>query len=75
MLDELIKYRTKAMGSAPSNRSPRIYHKRHEQKNINIHQVALEDQMSGTTDPMVQQYWKSIINMNKNAHFQSKRKL
>jgi hypothetical protein len=43
MLDELIQYRTKAMGKAPSNRCTRIYHKRHEQKNINIHQIALED--------------------------------
>lgn len=75
MLDDLIEFRKKAMSSPPANRQVRIYHKRLELKNPFVHQVSLEDEMSSSSDPMVQQYWKQIINMNHNTAFQSKRKL
>ena len=62
------------MSSPPASRSTRIYHKRLEQKDVNVRQVAFEDELSNNTDPMVQQYWKQLMGLN-NTGFQSKRKM
>ena len=75
-LDKLVEFRNQLMSEAPKNRRLRIYHKKHEVKNVQVQQVNFEEEFSKSDDQIIAGYWKQVmVNNAKSQQFQSKRKM
>lgn len=75
MLDKLVEFRKKIMSAAPANRNVRIYHKRHDKREVPHIVFDMESEMVGGDNAVIASYWKNVMRNNqKNANFQSKRK-
>lgn len=75
MLDKLLEYRKQIMSAAPSDRHIRIYHKRHDKKDVPHILMDMDHELGHGQDAMMNKYWINVIKQNqKNTKFQSKRK-
>ena len=75
-LDKLIELRNKLMSEPPKDRRVRIYHKKHEKKNVHVQEVSFSEEFSKSDDQIIAGYWKQAMTNNaKSQKFQSKRKL
>lgn len=64
------------MSKPPADRKLRIYHQRHDNKQIHATQTRFETEFEKSDDLMIVNYWKNFMAQNRNnSQFQSKRKL
>ena len=76
MLDKLIEYRKEKMSHPPTDRRVRIYHKKHDIKEVEMDFTTLEEKFLTSDDPIFKQYFQSLSSHNsESSKFRNKRKI